>query len=99
MGSAQSAARLPIRLITGNLVKNAYRRLMRATFGRPVSHAGRRLLVLRTDAIGDFVLFTPVLRAIRRAHPEYHVTLLVNVCCSNLAESCPYVDETVTFDP
>jgi ADP-heptose:LPS heptosyltransferase len=61
--------------------------------------AFRRILVLRTDEIGDFVMTTPFLRELRRNCPESRITLVVKPGVLNLAETCPYVDEVRVFDP
>jgi heptosyltransferase-2 len=59
----------------------------------------RRILVLRTDEIGDFVMTTPFLRELRRNCPESWITLVVKPGVLNLAEACPHVNEVLTFDP
>jgi heptosyltransferase-2 len=61
--------------------------------------AFRRILVLRTDEIGDFVMTTPFLRELRRNCPESRITLVVKPGVLNLAEACPHVNEVLTFDP
>ena len=43
---------------------------------RPVARPPERLLVLRTAALGDFVLSIPALRRLRAAYPSAHITLL-----------------------
>lgn len=57
----------------------------------------RALLVL-TAGIGDFVMATPAIRAIRRGFPETHLTLLTNPQSEGLARSCHYLDAILTFD-
>lgn len=55
----------------------------------------RKILLVRDDAAGDFVLFSPVIREIRRLYPKAHITLLVSSRNSGLAVSCPYVDDII----
>lgn len=57
-----------------------------------------RILILRLDEIGDFVLTTPLLRAVRQSFPALHISLLVNSKVMGLASDCPYVDEVIPFD-
>lgn len=65
-------------------------------FLQPVSW--RRILLLRLDGIGDVVLFTPFLRALRQAHPESEITLIVQPMVYNLMEACPYIDHLLAYD-
>jgi heptosyltransferase-2 len=68
--------------------------------GRSVNLAAmRRILVVKLDEIGDFVLATPFLRELRAAAPQAWVSLVVTPTVVNLAETCPYVNEVLPFDP
>lgn len=66
---------------------------------RPLHPAARsrreRIVVIKLDRIGDFVLATPFLRELRRAKPEAWITLVTSQTVSDLALHCPYVDELV----
>ena len=53
----------------------------------------RRVLVVRMDNVGDVVLQTPALRALRRALPDAHVTLLASPGGAALAPLLPWVDD------
>jgi ADP-heptose:LPS heptosyltransferase len=55
----------------------------------------RRLLVIRTDELGDLVMFTPLLRELRRLYPHAHITVVVNPALRHLLEACPYVNQVV----
>jgi ADP-heptose:LPS heptosyltransferase len=57
------------------------------------------ILILRIDAIGDFVLFTGCLKSLREIYSNSLITLAVNSEFKNLAETCPYVDKIVVWDP
>jgi len=63
----------------------------------PPDFSPQRILILRLDEIGDFILTTPFLRAIRKRFPTARITLLVNSSVQALAKSCPYIDELVVF--
>jgi heptosyltransferase-2 len=57
----------------------------------------KKVLVLKTDEIGDFVLATAFLRELRLMLPNARITLLVNPTVYNLAELCPYADEIIIY--
>jgi heptosyltransferase-2 len=52
-----------------------------------------RLLVVKLDRIGDFVMVTPFLRELRRNFPEAWITLVVTELVLPLARTCPHVNE------
>lgn len=58
----------------------------------------RRVLVVKLDAIGDFVLFTAVLPHLKRLFARDHIVLGVNPIVAPLAKGCPYVDEIIPID-
>jgi heptosyltransferase-3 len=58
----------------------------------------RRILVVKLDGLGDYVLATPFLRELRRSAPEAEITLVVRPCVINLAETCPHVNRVLAYD-
>ena len=56
---------------------------------RRVSH---RYLVIRTDRIGDVVLSTPVLTAIKNAFPDAHTTMLISSYTADVISGHPDLD-------
>ena len=55
-----------------------------------------KILVTQTGGwIGDMILLTPALRALKRAYPRSYLTLLIRPLVAALMESCPYVDEVI----
>lgn len=58
----------------------------------------QKILILRLDAIGDFILTTPSIRAIRENFPKAYITLVVTKKVYPIAELCPYVNEVIPFD-
>jgi ADP-heptose:LPS heptosyltransferase len=57
------------------------------------------ILIIRLDHIGDFVVFTPFLRELRRNYPNSKITLLSRMNPAYLAEACPYLNEVLVLDP
>ena len=60
--------------------------------------ANANILLIKLDHIGDFILSTPFIRELRKNCPDAFITLVVAPECFNLAETCPDVDEVVSFD-
>ena len=60
--------------------------------------AGERILLILVAGVGDFVLATPAIRAIRRGFPEADITLLTTPQAASLARACPHLHDVVTFD-
>lgn len=57
-----------------------------------------RLLVVRNDKLGDFMLAWPALAALQQAHAGLHITVLVPHYTAPLAKICPWVDDII-IDP
>lgn len=51
-----------------------------------------RILIIRDDAAGDFILFSSFLREVRNIYKEAHITLVTSQRNYSLAQCCPYVD-------
>lgn len=72
---------------------------MKAAQDADAASAGpRRILVIRHGALGDFILSLGPLAAIRRHHPDAHITLLTSSPFVDLARQSGYVDEVWTDD-
>ena len=56
-----------------------------------------KILVLQLKRIGDLILTTPSLVALRHAFPDAHLTLCILENCEGLIPAMPYVDETLVF--
>jgi ADP-heptose:LPS heptosyltransferase len=59
------------------------------------SKCGDRIVIVKLDGIGDFVLVTPFLRELRRAYPCAWITLVTTPQVESLARTCPHVNELV----
>jgi ADP-heptose:LPS heptosyltransferase len=51
-----------------------------------------RLLVVRNDKLGDFMLAWPALALLKLRRPEWHITALVPAYTAPMAELCPWID-------
>ncbi|HLF18090.1 MAG TPA: lipopolysaccharide heptosyltransferase II [Candidatus Omnitrophota bacterium] len=58
----------------------------------------QNILVVRTDRIGDVILTTPALQALRHAFPTSRITLLVSPQTFLLVNKNPYVNEVLIDD-
>ena len=60
--------------------------------------APERILLVLAAGIGDFVMATPAIRAIRARFPRAHLAFLTTPQAEGLARACPHLDEVFTFD-
>ncbi len=56
-----------------------------------------KILIIKTHAIGDVLMTTPAIRAIRKKYPESHISMLVGEWSKPVVESNPYLDHIITF--
>ena len=57
-----------------------------------------RVLIVRTDRIGDVILSTPVIRALRAARPDAHLAMMVRPAHRELVEGNPDLNEIILYD-
>ncbi|MCB5160869.1 glycosyltransferase family 9 protein [Marinomonas algarum] len=55
----------------------------------------KKILVVRNDKIGDFMLALPAIQVIKKAFPEARVTALVPNYTKDIAESFEWIDEVI----
>lgn len=69
---------------------------------RPAGELGtpaiRRILAISCTALGDTLLSTPGLRALRQTYPQAHITLLVHPALQALFTGLAEVDELLPYD-
>jgi lipopolysaccharide heptosyltransferase II len=58
-----------------------------------------RILIVRTDRIGDVILSIPVISALRKAFPEDHIAFLTRPYTRELLEGNPDLNEIIEYDP
>lgn len=55
----------------------------------------QKLLVIRNDKLGDFMLIFPALALIKRAFPKLEITALVPEYTAPMAMICPFIDKVI----
>lgn len=60
--------------------------------------AVRRIVLSRTDRVGDLILSTPAIATIRRTFPQAHVTIVCSPINAIVVEGSPDVDEVLRMD-
>lgn len=58
-----------------------------------------KILLVRTDRIGEFLLTTPAIRAVRQAFPEAEITLIVGKNSYEIIEGSSLVNSIIKFEP
>lgn len=56
-----------------------------------------RLLVVLPTWIGDSVMATPTLRALREIYPKAHITALAREVVKPVIDGCPWIDRVITI--
>jgi len=57
-----------------------------------------RILIVQTGDIGDLIVTTPAITALREAHPDAHITLIATSNAAPVVMNTDLVDEVITFD-
>ena len=60
--------------------------------------AYKRILIIRTDKIGDVVLSTPVIKAVKDFYPNSFIAFMVRPYAQEIVEGNPDIDEVIPFD-
>lgn len=58
----------------------------------------RRILLIRTDRIGDVLLSTPAIKAVRDAYPNAYIAMMVSPYAEDIVDGNPYLDEVILYD-
>lgn len=61
----------------------------------PIFH---RILIVRTDRIGDVLLSTPVIKALRDSYPHAYIAMMVSPYAKDIVEGNHYLDEIIIYD-
>jgi heptosyltransferase-2 len=57
-----------------------------------------RILVIRLAGLGDLLLATPMLRALRQRYPDARLDVLTSAVAAPLLDECPLLDHLYSFD-
>jgi len=58
----------------------------------------KKILVVRTDRVGDVVMITPMLRELRRTFPDAYIATLTNPNTADILIGNPHIDKIITDD-
>jgi heptosyltransferase-2 len=58
----------------------------------------RRILIVRTDRIGDVLLSTPTIKALRDTYPNAYIAMMVSPYAKDIVEGNPNLDEVIIYD-
>lgn len=92
-----------------DIIERVFRRLivyplLRLVFRNPVSEAPlnlqtvHRILIFRFDRIGDMILTTPVLRALKRRNPALRIGVIASRVNKEILAGNPYVDDVYILE-
>ncbi len=57
-----------------------------------------KLLIIKLSSLGDVILATPALRAIREKFPHHKISFMVGEESKDILLRCPYIDELLVVD-
>jgi lipopolysaccharide heptosyltransferase II len=69
---------------------------LRNSYTSPISNP-KRIVVVQSHLIGDLIMATPMLRALKKAYPDAVITLVANEFATELLQGQPYVDMIITM--
>ena len=58
----------------------------------------KNILLIRLSSLGDIVLTSPAIRAVRQHFPQAHISMLVGKQSADLLTENPHLDEVIPFD-
>ncbi|MEE8300687.1 MAG: hypothetical protein V3R28_05230, partial [Desulfatiglandales bacterium] len=58
----------------------------------------KRILLIQLGDIGDVVLTTPTIKALKENHPSGEIFALLRDYASELIEGCPWVDGVISVE-
>jgi lipopolysaccharide heptosyltransferase II len=58
----------------------------------------KRILIVRTDRLGDLILSTPIIRNLRLYYPDSHIAFMCRPYTRQVLEGNPYLDEVIVYD-
>jgi lipopolysaccharide heptosyltransferase II len=58
----------------------------------------KKILIVRTDRIGDVVLSTPVIEALRKTYPQSWIAFMTRPYTADILQGNPLLDEIIIYD-
>jgi heptosyltransferase II len=58
----------------------------------------KKILLARTDRIGDLIITTPAIKAVRNAYPDAHIAMIARPYAEEILRGSPYIDEIILYD-
>lgn len=58
----------------------------------------KKILITRTDRLGDVILSTPAFKAVRENFPDSHIAVMVTPYTRECVEGNPYINEVIIYD-
>ncbi|MFH1414094.1 MAG: lipopolysaccharide heptosyltransferase II [Candidatus Omnitrophota bacterium] len=58
----------------------------------------KRILITRTDRVGDVLLSTPVIKALRDRYPDAFIAMIVKPYARDIVADNPYLDQVIVYD-
>ena len=58
----------------------------------------RRILIVRLAPLGETILMTPVIRAMRQAFPDAHIACMIDSIRTDLVRANPNLDEVIPYE-
>lgn len=62
----------------------------------PIPNDIKKILVIRTGSLGDVLLVTPLLRALREAYPDAHITIVIPPLAQECLKDNPDINKIIT---
>lgn len=58
----------------------------------------KRILIVRTDRLGDIILSTPAIKNLRKSYPDSHIAFICRPYTKPILAGNPYLDELIVYD-
>jgi len=58
----------------------------------------KKILIIRTDRLGDIIISTPVISNLRKCFPDAHIAFMCRPYVKDVLGKNPYLDEVIVYD-
>lgn len=79
-------------------VQNARKSVNFCVMDFPLAAPPKKILIVRLSSIGDCVLASPVVEALRERYPDAHLTWAVQIKSASVVQKLPGLDATLLWD-